>query len=531
MSTPLQKARRDAPLKSPKILSSAIDWDELALSQEKESIRSLFPKTGGQPLLRGIPHSGKNKSSSPMRVGVVFSGGQASGGHNVIIGLFEALKTLHTDSQLFGFLDGPSGILLQKTAELTADRLKEYRNQGGFDLLGSGRTKIETSDQLNTCLSTMQKMQLDGLVIIGGDDSNTNAAVLAEYFMQHNCSTKVIGVPKTIDGDLQNEYVAISFGFDTASKTYSEIIGNIARDAISAKKYTHFIKLMGRSASHVALECALSTHPNLTFISEEVREKGQTLSDLTREIADLICARSSLGKNFSILLIPEGLIEFIPEVSLLIQELNQLVSSTPNANPSTALSESARTCFCSLPESIQKQLLLNRDPHGNVQVSLIETEQLFIQTVSHELEKRKREGGFSGVFTPMHHFLGYEGRAAFPTLFDCHYCYALGQTAALLLDRGCSGYMAFIDRLDETVEHWGIGGVPLTQLMHLEMRKGKEKAVVKKCFIDLKGALFSQFQQERKSWELEDHYLFPGPIQFSGDPSLTANPPLSIALS
>jgi pyrophosphate--fructose-6-phosphate 1-phosphotransferase len=498
-------------------------------SESNKQIKTLFPLTYGHPILKG--QKGKKRLSKLLQIGVVFSGGQAAGGHNVIIGVHDALEQLHPASRLFGFLGGPEGVVSGKCKELTTKIIAPYLNQGGFDMIGSGRIKIETEEQLSASLAVVQKMKLDGLVIIGGDDSNTNAAVLAEYFLKNGCATKVIGVPKTIDGDLKNAYVSMSFGFDTASKIYSEMIGNIARDALSAKKYYHFIKLMGRSASHIALECALTTHPNLTLIGEEIAEKKLTLAQMTKEIADLIVKRAESGKNYGIVLIPEGLIEFIPEMSVLIKELNHYLSIESPISHMQILSKltaSSQSCFSSLPERIQQQLLHARDPHGNVQVSWIETERLFMELVSKELAERQRQGNYPGKFSPLQHFLGYEGRSGFPSHFDSNYSYALGFVSALLIDEGVTGYMSFVSHLSKPIEEWGIGGVPLADLLHIEMRKGKEKPVIQKAVVDLKAKPFVYFQQQRDRWKLEDDYQYPGPIQFFGDKKLTDRVPLTL---
>ncbi len=499
-------------------------WIQHEKIQHNQQIKHLFPHTFDQPLLRGEKR--EKRHTKPLRIGVVLSGGQAPGGHNVITGVFDALQALNNDSHLLGFIGGPEGIIKGKYKELHADFLAPYRNQGGFDMIGTGRTKIETEEQLAASLAVVNKLQLDGLIIIGGDDSNTNAAILAEYFLKHHSKTKVIGVPKTIDGDLKNPYVATPFGFDTACKTYSEMIGNIARDALSAKKYYHFIKLMGRSASHIALECALATHPNLTLIGEEVAAKELTLAQVTTLIADLICQRAEAGKHYGVILIPEGLIEFIPEINTTITELNHLIVQDPSAKDiSSKLSPSSHKCFNALPERIRQQLLLSRDPHGNVQVSLIETERLLIETVTKELEARKKN-----TFAAVQHFLGYEGRAGFPSNFDCNYCYALGQTAVLLVDEGVTGYMAFISDLTKPPEEWGIGGVPLASLIHLEKRKGKEKPVIQKALVDLTGRPFAYYELQRERWRSEDDYAYPGPLQFFGDPVLTDSIPLTLHL-
>jgi diphosphate-dependent phosphofructokinase len=519
----LQKIRADYKPPLPPALSDlrALSFVREELSVDS-SIKELFPKTADQPLLKGISET--QREFKPLRIGLLFSGGQAPGGHNVIWGLFEAAKNLHRESCLFGFLGGPSGLIDQKVHALTEDLLLPFRNQGGFDLIGSGRTKLETEQQLEASLQAVKSLALDGLVIIGGDDSNTNAALLAEYFLKHNCLTKIIGVPKTIDGDLQNPYVPISFGFDTACKIYSEMIGNIARDALSARKYTHFIKLMGRSASHITLECALATQPNLALIGEEVAAGKKRLDQIVKEMADLIVKRSEMGKNFGVILIPEGIVEFIPEVDLLIKELNH--PSLKLDEPSSRLTEPALRSFRSLPETIQKQLLLERDPHGNVQLSSIETERLFIEKVGKELNERKRAGSFKGRFSPHGHFFGYEGRAAFPSNFDSTYCYALGMTAARLIASGATGYMAFVRNLSQDVSKWEVGGVPFTALLHTEIRKGVMKPVIRKALVDLKGAPFRSFAALRERCATEDLYQFPGPMQFSGDPSLTDSSPL-----
>lgn len=461
-----------------------------------EDIQKTFPQTFGRGILKG--KEGDLRTCGPLKVGVVLSGGQAAGGHNVISGLFDALKALCPQSRLIGFLGGPSGIVENKTLEITDKILAPYRNQGGFDLIGSGRTKIETDDQLAASLKTAQTHELSGIVVIGGDDSNTNAAILAEYFLKNGCKTSVIGVPKTIDGDLKNAFIPISFGFDTAAKTYAEMIGNIQRDALSAKKYYHFIKLMGRSASHITLECALATHPNIALIGEEIKAKKMTLAQITNEIADIIEKRAAKGMNYGVVLVPEGLIEFIPEA--LIGE--------------------------SLPEEIQKQLLLDLDPHGNVQVSQIETEKLLMSTVKKELERRS----FKGKFSPLSHFFGYEGRAGFPSNFDTEYCYALGYTAALLVDEGVTGYITCVGQLHRPVQEWTVSALPLTMLMNVELRKGKQKPVIQKALVDLKGKAFECFKENRERWAIEDHYRYPGPIQFFGEADLIDQVPLTLQL-
>ena len=491
----------------PEILSqlSTIVFEKVGLLPVREEIRKLFPKTSDKFLLKG--KTGSVQKFPALKIGVVFSGGQAPGGHNVVTGIFDALHRFNPQSKLVGFLDGPSGIVENKQIELNSSILHRYRNLGGFDLLRSGRTKIETETQLKSTLKTAQDLDLDGIVVIGGDDSNTNAALLAEYFLKHGCKTGVVGVPKTIDGDLQNDHVAISFGFDTATKIYAELIGNIAKDALSAKKYTHFIKLMGRSASHITLECALKTHPNLTLISEE----RQSLSQITVRIADLVEKRAELGKNYGVILIPEGLIEHMPEMAVLIKELKKSVED---------LTPASRKVWEMIPARIQQQLLLERDPHGNINLSAVETEVVLIEAVTKELKKRN----FKGKFSPLPHFFGYEGRAGFPTNFDANYCYALGQTAALLIAHGFTAYMAFVENLTRPAQEWDIGGLPLASQLIFYAKDEKAKPVIGKAFVDLKGQPYQRLRAA--SWALEDDYQCPGPIQFFGDPALTDSIPL-----
>lgn len=481
---------------------------------DAEKLKKYFPKTFGQPITR-FKAGEVEKKFPPYRLGVVLSGGQAPGGHNVIAGIYDGLKKMHEKSRLFGFLGGPSGIVDNHFKEITETTLDGFRNTGGFDLIGSGRTKIESKEQLEAALKNCEALSLDGLVVIGGDDSNTNAAFLAEFFQQNGCKTHVVGVPKTIDGDLKNTWVETSFGFDSACKVYSELIGNIARDCLSAKKYTHFIKLMGRSASHITLECALKTHPNLALIGEEAEEKGLTLNDITLQICDLIEKRGEVGKNYGVILIPEGLIEFIPEMKSLIKELNSLMAGG-SVNASEKLSHSAKKTFKFLPERIQKQLLLDRDPHGNVQVSHIDTQQLFIEKVSEILANRN----FKGKFSPISHFFGYEGRSGFPSNFDANYCYSLGCVATLLIANGKTGYMSSLQGLINPPEKWEAAGLPITMLMNMEERKGKEKPVIRKALVNLKGEPFQFFSKIRERWSLDDDYCYPGPIQLFGPPSL-----------
>lgn len=481
---------------------------------DQEELKKIFPATWGQPIVTA--RIGVGKKGIPLKVGVVFSGGQAPGGHNVVAALWDGLQQLHPESRLWGFLEGPSGIIEGKFKELSEEEIAPFRNQGGFDLLGSGRTKIETEEQLEKALQAVEHLNLNGLVVVGGDDSNTNAALLAEYFLNKGCATQVVGVPKTIDGDLKNHWVKSSFGFDTACKTYAEMIGNIERDALSAKKYYHFIKLMGRSASHITLECALATHPNFAWIGEEVAAENLTLQQITDRLVGLIQKRASLGKHYGVILIPEGLIEFIPEIGGLIQELNQL---TDTSRLEENLSADALSCFKTLPEVIQQQLLFDRDPHGNVRVSLIETERLLIEMVQRH---------YKGTFHPVSHFFGYEGRAALPSNFDTHYCYTLGLTAVLLLKEGLTGYMCSTGNLSLPVEEWTPGGIPIAMLMRMEMRKGKRKPVIEKALVDLNSKQFQEFVKQRGSWMFEDHYRFPGPIQFFGDRALTDTTPLTL---
>lgn len=489
-----------------------------------EEVQRSFPHLFGQPVLYGkIGGVGTKKA---LVVGVVFSGGQAAGGHNVIGGLFDALKAYHREAKLYGFLGGPKGIIEGEFREICEEELKRYRNLGGFDLIGSGREKIETKEHLEQAKKRVTSLGLDGLVIVGGDDSNTNAAWLAEFFTQQELKTKVIGVPKTIDGDLKNPFVEISFGFDTACRTYSEMIGNIARDALSAKKYVHFIKLMGRSASHIALECALQTHPTYTLIGEEIAAKQQTLSQIVEQLATVVANRSPF---YGVLLIPEGIIEFIPEMKKLLTELNRLLSDSQVEDlglpdrlslMKSSLDPTLYKTFALLPKDLQEQLLFDRDPHGNVQVSHIQTEKLLSNLVGKALNSRS--------FRPVHHFFGYEGRAALPSNFDATYCYALGHVAAALIHQGYTGYMSCLRGLTNSPRDWEVCGVPLTSLMRFEERKGKRKAVIEKTLVDLDGSPFHFFARHRKGWSENDHFCYPGPLQFAGDPAMTDVPPLSL---
>jgi pyrophosphate--fructose-6-phosphate 1-phosphotransferase len=505
-----------------------------------QRIAHRFPQTINQTPVSFV--EGDVKTHKALRVGVVFSGGQAAGGHNVISGLYDALIKLNPESKLYGFLNGPGGIINNQVKEIDAEILKNYRNLGGFDLLGSGRTKIETPEQFQAALKTVQGLHLDGLVIVGGDDSNTNAALLAEYFLLKNCQTRVIGTPKTIDGDLKNASIEVSFGFDTACKTFSQTIGSILTDSLSAKKYYYFIKLMGRSASHITLECALKCHPNLALIGEEIAAKNLSLKAIIQSIADLICARAEKKKNYGVILIPEGLVEFIPEIKFLIQELNALLaSSKPHLKELESLPKKekiryiadwltpqSKECFLFLTEEIQLQLLMERDPHGNVQVAKIETERLLIDLVKVELAARKKDGAYAGGFSAQPLFCGYEGRSCLPSNFDCQYCYALGHVAVLLIHTKLTGYMSCISDLHLPVEQWGIQGIPLTQMMGMEERNGELKCVVLKALVDLNGKPFTFFAQERKKWEMEDLYCDPGPIQFFGPQAESDQIPLTL---
>lgn len=534
----LQKLRMNFQPAFPNILNNINDLKivpEGHITDIPSELKEIFPHLKHNPPLVEFT-KGSTHKNSPLRVGVVFSGGQAAGGHNVITGLFDSLKKLHPDSKLFGFKNGPKGILENDSFEIIESMLATYRNQGGFDLLGSGRTKIETIDQFKTAAEVMKSLKLDGLVIIGGDDSNTNAALLAEYFLGIGCSTRVVGVPKTIDGDLKSSNIEMSFGFDTACKTYSDIIGNILRDCLSAKKAYYFIKLMGRSASHVTLECALQTHANMTLIGEEVAASKKTLRMLTEEICGMIVQRSNAGKDYGAILIPEGIIEFIPEFKQLISELNSMLSTEkPHQKKlldlhtkqeqidyiKTLLSPESKSCFEVIPQEQQMQMLMDRDPHGNVQVSKIETERLFIEMVQKELKKRKSEGSYKGSFSPQPYFCGYEGRSCLPSNFDAQYCYVLGNVAALLVNSNATGYICTVQNLFKPVSEWKIGACNLITMMHFEKRHGKNKPVIKKALVDLHGAPFSAFAKKRDNWIMDDDYCYPGPLQFFGPQEIT----------
>ncbi|NVP23627.1 diphosphate--fructose-6-phosphate 1-phosphotransferase [Treponema phagedenis] len=529
----LQKARYEYQPKLPAALKQALDLISMKIGEatksvaDQEEVKALFPATYGRPLVT-FRSGASSPNRNPLRVGVILSGGQAPGGHNVIAGLFDGLKKGNADSKLFGFLNGPAGLIDGKYKEIDAAFIDEYRNTGGFDIIGSGRTKIETDAQVASSLEVAKKMKLDAVVIIGGDDSNTNAALLAEHFIKADLKTQVIGVPKTIDGDLKNDMIETSFGFDTATKTYSELIGNIARDANSAKKYWHFIKLMGRSASHIALECALSTQPNVCLISEEIENEKKTLGQITQYLCDIIAKRAENEENFGIVLIPEGLIEFIPEMKTLISELNDAMAKHADeftrlktfaeeyAWVEKTLSKTSVQVFASLPEEISKQLLMDRDPHGNVQVSRIETEKLLLGLVQKELAARKNAGTYKGSFSGYTHFFGYEGRCAFPSNFDADYCYSLGFTAFLLIAQGLTGYLSSVRNLTAPADEWQAGGVPLTMMMNMEQRHGSKKPVIKKALVELDGKPFQEFAKNRDKWAITTSYLYPGAIQYYG---------------
>lgn len=505
---------------------------------DQEEIKALFPNTYGMPLVEFVP-SDETKTYAPMNMGVILSGGQAPGGHNVICGLFDELKKQNPESKLYGFLMGPGGLVDHKYMEITDEIVAEYRNTGGFDLIGSGRTKLEKAEQFEAGLEIIRQLNIKAIVIIGGDDSNTNACVLAEYYAAKGCGVQVIGCPKTIDGDLKNEQIETSFGFDTACKTYAEVIGNIQRDANSARKYWHFIKLMGRSASHIALECALQCQPNVCIISEEVEEKNQTLDDIVSYIASVVAQRSADGNNFGTVLIPEGLIEFIPAMKALIAELNDLLS-TPEAAAVSAddqrawilskLSAANAAVYESLPETVARQLTMERDPHGNVQVSLIETEKLLSEMVAKKLDAWKAEGKFAGKFAAQHHFFGYEGRCAAPSNYDADYCYALGTSAAQLVANGKTGYMAIVKNTTAPAEEWIAGGVPITMMMNMERRHGEMKPVIRKALVRLDGAPFKTFAAHRDEWAKQTCFVYPGPIQYFGPTEVCDQPTITLRL-
>ena len=532
--SPLQKARYQYAPKLPKMLRngiseiSVLEGEETTSVADQEKIKALFPNTYGKKEITF--QKGQNTSVAKKQVvGVILSGGQAPGGHNVVCGLYDALKATNPENVLYGFKKGPSGLLEDDYLIFDDAYIDQYRNTGGFDIIGSGRTKLETEEQFAVAAEVCKKHGITAIVIIGGDDSNTNAAFLAEYFAAHDAGVQVIGCPKTIDGDLKNEDIECSFGFDTATKTYSEVIGNIERDANSAKKYWHFVKVMGRSASHVALECALQTQPNVCLISEEVAEKKMSLSQIADYIADSVEARAAKGMNFGVAIIPEGVVEFVPEFSALIAEINELLAGskaeTFNALPNwkekyafieKGLSQEAMSVFAILPEGIQQQLFLERDPHGNVQVSLIESEKLFSAIVKAKLEERKAAGTYKGKFNALHHFFGYEGRCAFPSNFDADYCYSLGYNAFMLIQYGYNGYLSKVSNLSKSADEWVAGGMPITKMMNIERRHGEDKPVIRKALVELDGKPFKFFEAHREQWAKETCYTYPGAIQYYG---------------
>ncbi len=546
--SPLQKARYEYSPKLPGMLRSGIS--EISVKEgaptqsvaDQEKIKALFPNTYGEKEITFV--KGHNTSAAKKQVvGVILSGGQAPGGHNVICGLYDALKATDKDNVLIGFKGGPSGLIDDNYIVFEDDYIDKFRNTGGFDIIGSGRTKLETQEQFKIAAEVCKKHGITAIVIIGGDDSNTNAAVLAEYFAAHNTGVQVIGCPKTIDGDLKNEDIECSFGFDTATKTYSELIGNIERDANSAKKYWHFIKVMGRSASHVALECALETQPNICLVGEEVAAKKMSLSAVADQIADSVVKRAAKGMNFGVVIIPEGIVEFIPEFSSLIAEINELLagnrSEAFNALSSwdekyafieNGLSKEAMAVFAILPQSIQQQLFLDRDPHGNVQVSLIESEKLFSELVRAKLSQMKTAGTYNGKYSALHHFFGYEGRDAFPSNFDADYCYSLGYNAFMLIQYGYNGYLSKVSNLSKPAEEWIAGGMPITKMMNIERRNGEDKPVIRKALVELDGKPFRYFEANREKWASETCYKYPGAIQYFGPAAVCDLTTVTLAL-
>ncbi len=546
--SPLQKARYAYSPKLPGMLRHGIaeicvkEGADTASVADQDKIKALFPNTYGKKEITF--QKGQNTSPAKKQVvGVILSGGQAPGGHNVVCGLYDALKATDKENVLYGFKNGPSGLLDDDYLIFDDEYIDQYRNTGGFDIIGSGRTKLETEEQFAVAAEVCKKHGITAIVIIGGDDSNTNAAVLAEYMAAHKTGVQVIGCPKTIDGDLKNEDIEASFGFDTATKTYAEVIGNIERDANSAKKYWHFIKVMGRSASHVALECALKTQPNICLISEEVAAKKMSLSQIADQIADSVAARAAKGMNFGVAIIPEGVVEFVPEFSALIAEINELLAGAKadafNALPSWAekydfikggLTAESFAVFDILPQAIQQQLFLERDPHGNVQVSLIESEKLFSAMVKDKLDARKAAGTYNGKFSPLHHFFGYEGRCAFPSNFDADYCYSLGYNAFMLIQYGYTGYLSKIANLSKPAEEWVAGGMPITKMMNMERRHGEDKPVIRKALVELDGKPFKYFEAHRDEWAVETAFTYPGAIQYYGPAEVCDITTITLAL-
>ena len=524
----MQKARMAYVPHLPEAIKGYVKVKEGAPTEcvdNKEEIQKLFPNTYGMPIVEFEPSDSEN--GQLMNVGVILSGGQAPGGHNVITGLFDTIKKMNPDNKLYGFILGPGGLVDHKYMEITKDFIDDYRNTGGFDMIGSGRTKLEKVEQFEKGLEIIRELGIKALVIIGGDDSNTNACVLAEYYAAKNYGVQVIGCPKTIDGDLKNSQIETSFGFDTATKTYSELIGNIERDCNSARKYWHFIKLMGRSASHIALECALQCQPNICLVSEEVKAKNMTLNQIVEQICEVIAYRASKGDNYGVILVPEGLIEFIPSIGKLIEELNDLLASHGNDYKEldpvaqreyimSHLSDDNKQTFSTLPDNVARQLSLDRDPHGNVQVSLIETEKLLSDMCEAKLAQWKAEGKYVGKFASLHHFFGYEGRCAAPSNFDADYCYALGASAAHLIANGKTGYMAVVKHTTRPASDWVAGGVPITMMMNIERRNGEMKPVIRKALVDLEGKPFKELEANRDRWSKDTCYVYPGPIQYWG---------------
>jgi pyrophosphate--fructose-6-phosphate 1-phosphotransferase len=536
----LQLARAAYQPKLPKALQGAVKVKEGAATQsvgDQEEIKKLFPNTYGMPIVEFEPATEANNTK--MNVGIILSGGQAPGGHNVITGLFDQIKKLNPENRLYGFILGPGGLVDHNYMELTKEIIDEYRNTGGFDMIGSGRTKLEKVDQFEKGLEIIRQLDIKAIVIIGGDDSNTNACVLAEYYAAKNYGVQVIGCPKTIDGDLKNDQIETSFGFDTACKTYSELIGNIERDCNSARKYWHFIKVMGRSASHIALECALQTQPNICLVSEEIEEKAMSLDDIVAYIANAVAQRAADGNNFGTVIIPEGVIEFIPAIKKLIAQLNDVLA-LPEVKDmgrtetidfaKSHLTDENLAVFNSLPTGVARQLALDRDPHGNVQVSLIETEKLLSTMVAQKLERMKKEGTFKGKFAAQHHFFGYEGRCAAPSNFDADYCYALGTSAAQLIANGKTGYMAIVKNTTAPAEQWIAGGVPITMMMNMEKRNGEMNPVIRKALVELDCAPFKTFAAQRDRWARETAYVYPGPIQYWGPTEVCDQPTRTLAL-
>ena len=538
----MQKARMAYVPKLPEALKGLVKVKEGAPTQSvdnQEEIKQLFPNTYGMPVVEFEPSSTEN--GEVMNVGVILSGGQAPGGHNVITGLFDTIKKMNPANKLYGFILGPGGLVDHKYIEITKDFIDDYRNTGGFDMIGSGRTKLEKVEQFEKGLEIIRELGIKALVIIGGDDSNTNACVLAEYYAAKKYGVQVIGCPKTIDGDLKNSQIETSFGFDTATKTYSELIGNIERDCNSARKYWHFIKLMGRSASHIALECALQCQPNICLVSEEVKAKNMTLNQIVEQICEVIAYRASQGNNFGVILVPEGLIEFIPSIGKLIEELNDLLAShgddykglDPVAQREyilAHLSEENKQTFSTLPANVARQLSLDRDPHGNVQVSLIETEKLLSDMCEAKLAQWKEGGKYTGKFAALHHFFGYEGRCAAPSNFDADYCYALGTSAAHLIANGKTGYMAIVKNTTKPTSEWKAGGVPITMMMNIERRNGENKPVIRKALVELDGKPFKELERNRDKWAKDTSFVYPGPIQYWGPAEVCDLPTKTLAL-